>query len=50
MDLQSDLSLYLISMSICTFCCDDDLVDGYQVLCSGMLEVIKLPISDTNDP
>ena len=50
MGVQSDLSLYLVGMPICTFCCDEYLVDDYQVLCSGMLEVIKLPTSDTNDP
>ena len=50
MDVQSDLSLYLVSMSSCTFCCDDYLFDGYQVLCSRMLEVIKHPTADTNDP
>ena len=47
--MQSDPSLYLVGMPGCTFCCEDYLVDGYQVLCSRMLEVIKHPTADTND-
>ena len=50
LDAQPDLSLYLVGMPSCTFCYDDYLVDSYPVLCSRMLEVIKHPTSDTNDP
>ena len=49
-DVQSDLSLYWVGMPSGTFCYDVYLVDGYQVLCSQMLEVIKHPTADTNDP
>ena len=48
-DLQSDLSLYLVGMPSCTVCCGDYLVYSYQFLCRRMLEVIKHPTSDTND-